>query len=130
MSLQEGPGMLPSFAGRLVTGDHPLLRQLEARLARRKKKPAALVFGSGYRANIGLPGALAGPGDPILIDELAHASMHSGTRLFSARVLAFRHNDLDHLADLLAAERPKARHALILTERVFSMDGMRRPCRT
>jgi 8-amino-7-oxononanoate synthase len=112
---------------RLVTGNHPLLEQLEARLARRKGKPAALVFGSGYLANIGLPGALAGTGDLILIDELAHASMQAGARLSGARIAAFRHNDLHHLADLLAHERPAARHALILTERIFSMDGDQAP---
>ncbi len=114
-------------ASRLVSGNHPLLQQLEERLARRKGKPAALVFGSGYLANIGLPGALASTGDLILIDELAHASMHAGVRLSGAHVLTFRHNDLQHLADLLAHERPAARHALILTERIFSMDGDQAP---
>ena len=114
-------------ASRLVSGNHPLLEQVEARLARRKGKPAALVFGSGYLANIGLPGALAGTGDLILIDELAHASMHAGARLSGARVLTFRHNDLQHLADLLAHERPAVHRVLILTERIFSMDGDQAP---
>jgi 8-amino-7-oxononanoate synthase len=112
-----------------VSGNHPLLQQLEERLARRKRKPAALVFGSGYLANIGLPGALAGTGDLIAIDELAHASMHAGARLSGARVLTFRHNDLQHLADLLVHERPAARRVLILTERIFSMDGDQAPLR-
>jgi 8-amino-7-oxononanoate synthase len=116
-------------ASRLVSGNHPLLQQLEERLARRKRKPAALVFGSGYLANIGLPGALAGTGDLIAIDELAHASMHAGARLSGARVLTFRHNDLQHLADLLVHERPAARRVLILTERIFSMDGDQAPLR-
>jgi 8-amino-7-oxononanoate synthase len=116
-------------ASRLVTGSHPLLHKLEARLAHRKRKPAALVFGSGYLANIGLPGALTGTGDLILLDALAHASMHAGARLSGARVLTFRHNDLQHLADLLAHERPAARRVLILTERIFSMDGDRAPLR-
>jgi 8-amino-7-oxononanoate synthase len=65
-------------ASRLVTGSHPLLHKLEARLARRKRKPAALVFGSGYLANIGLPGALTGTGDLILLDALAHAQHARG----------------------------------------------------
>jgi 8-amino-7-oxononanoate synthase len=116
-------------ASRLVTGSHPLLHQLEARLARRKGKAAALAFRSGYLANIGLPGALAGTGDLILIDALAHASMHTGARLSGARVLTFRHNDIQHLADLLMHERPAARRVLILTERIFSMDGDRAPLR-
>ncbi|MBV9627200.1 MAG: 8-amino-7-oxononanoate synthase [Xanthobacteraceae bacterium] len=114
-------------ASRLVSGNHPLLEQVEARLARRKGKQAALVFGSGYLANIGLPGAFAGTGDLILIDELAHASMHAGARLSGARVLTFRHNDLHHLADLLAHERPAVHRVLILTERIFSMDGDQAP---
>ncbi|MFZ0837375.1 MAG: 8-amino-7-oxononanoate synthase [Xanthobacteraceae bacterium] len=114
-------------ASRLVSGNHPLLEQVEARLASRKGKPAALVFGSGYLANIGLPGAFAGTGDLILIDELAHASMHAGARLSGARVLRFRHNDLHHLADLLARERPAMHRVLILTERIFSMDGDQAP---
>ena len=116
-------------ASRLVSGNYPLLQRLEERLARHKGKPAALVFGSGYLANIGLPGALTGTGDLILIDELAHASMHGGARLSGARVLTFRHNDLQHLADLLARERPAARRVLILTERIFSMDGDQAPLR-
>lgn len=116
-------------ASRLVSGNHPLLAQVEARLARRKGKPAALVFGSGYLANIGLPGALVGTGDLILIDELAHASMHAGARLSGARVLTFRHNDLQHLADLLAHERRAVHRVLILTERIFSMDGDQAPLR-
>jgi 8-amino-7-oxononanoate synthase len=114
-------------ASRLVTGDHPLLGRLEARLASFKGKDAALVFGSGYLANIGVIPALIGAGDLVLLDELSHACMVSGARLSGARILTFAHNDMDQLADLLAAERPKAARALVLTERVFSMDGDRAP---
>ena len=114
-------------ASRLVTGDHPLLQELEARLARHKRKPAALVFGSGYLANIGIPGALVGKGDLILLDELSHASMRSGAALSGARVVPFRHNDTRHVAQLLAEIRPSMRRALVMTERVFSMDGDRSP---
>ena len=114
-------------ASRLVTGDHPLLQELEVRLARRKRKPAALVFGSGYLANIGIPGALVGKDDLILLDELSHASMRSGASLSRATVMPFRHNDTAHLAELLNEVRPKMRRALVMTERVFSMDGDRSP---
>jgi len=110
-------------ASRLVTGDHPLLGELEARLARFKGKDAALVFGSGYLANIGVIPALVGSGDLVLLDELVHACMVSGARLSGARVFTYAHNDMDHLAELLAAERGRSRRALVLTERVFSMDG-------
>jgi 8-amino-7-oxononanoate synthase len=114
-------------ASRLVTGDHPLLGRLEHRLARFKGTDAALVFGSGYLANIGVIPALVGPADLVLLDELSHACMVSGARLSGARILTFAHNDMDELASLLAAERHTAARALVLTERVFSMDGDRAP---
>ena len=110
-------------ASRLVTGDHPLLGALEARLAVYKKKPAALVFGSGYLANVAIPPALTSDGDLILLDELSHACMFAGAKLSGARMIRFGHNNLDHLEKLLEAERAAAGRCLILTERVFSMDG-------
>ena len=110
-------------ASRLVTGSHPLYAELEARLARLKGADAACVFGSGYLANTGIIPALAGQGDLILIDELAHSSMHSGAKLSGATILQFRHNDVAHLTALLDAERARFTHALIVTEGVFSMDG-------
>jgi 8-amino-7-oxononanoate synthase len=114
-------------ASRLVTGDHPLLGRLEARLAAFKGADTALVFGSGYLANIGVIPALVGAGDLVLLDELSHACMVSGARLSGARILTFAHNDMDQLAALLAAERGRSARALVLTERVFSMDGDRAP---
>jgi 8-amino-7-oxononanoate synthase len=114
-------------ASRLVTGDHPILARLEARLAAFKKTDAALVFSSGYLANIGVIPALVGVGDLLLLDERSHACMISGARLSGARILSFAHNDIDQLADLLAAERRASARALVLTERVFSMDGDRAP---
>ncbi len=116
-------------ASRLVTGEHPLLGRLEARLAAHKRKPAALVFGSGYLANVSIPPALVGDGDLILLDELSHACLLAGAKLSSARALRFRHNDLEHLADLLRTARGDARRCLVLTERVFSMDGDLAPVR-
>ena len=114
-------------ASRLITGEHPLLGELERRLAAFKGAEAALVFGSGYLTNLGVTPALVGPGDLVLLDALSHACMVAGARLSGARVVSFRHNDLDHLAALLCAERPAARRAMVLTERVFSMDGDRAP---
>src|SRR6476661_99672 len=73
-------------ASRLVTGDHPLYGELEQRLARFKGTEAACVFGSGYLANAGIAPALVGRGDLILIDELAHSSLWTGTRLSRAEV--------------------------------------------
>jgi 8-amino-7-oxononanoate synthase len=110
---------------RLVTGNHPLLEALEAELARVKGKAAALVFGSGYLANIGITPALAGAGDLVILDERAHACMWAAAKLSGARVLPYRHNDVEDLAGLLSRERGSAGRALILTERVFSMEGDR-----
>ncbi|WP_426012087.1 8-amino-7-oxononanoate synthase [Caulobacter sp. DWR2-3-1b2] len=110
-------------ASRLVTGDHPLLSQLETRLARLKGTEACVVFGSGYLANAGLIPTFAGPGDLILIDELAHACLWAGAQLSGARIIPFAHNDTDHLAALLAQHRASARHAIVATDGVFSMDG-------
>ncbi len=110
-------------ASRLVTGSHPLYTQLEERLARLKGAEAACVFGSGYLANTGIIPALAGRGDLIVIDQLAHASMYAGVKLSDAETRVFRHNDVAHLRSLLDSERASYRHALIVTEGVFSMDG-------
>ena len=108
---------------RLVTGDAPETGALETALARAKATEAALVFSSGYTANLGVIPALAGPGDLVLLDALSHASLWSGARLSGARVESFAHNDVEDLERRLAALRPGARRALVLTERVFSMDG-------
>lgn len=114
-------------ASRLVTGNHPLFGTLETKLAAIKGTERALVFGSGYLANLGIPPVLTGDGDLILTDELSHASMHAGIRASRARAVTFRHNDLDHCRDLLKGERGAYRHCLIMTEGVFSMDGDRAP---
>lgn len=114
-------------ASRLVTGNHPLYAELEARLARLKGTEAACVFGSGYLANIGVIPALIGASDLVLLDELAHACIWAGARLSGATVLSFRHNDAEHAAQLLTQHRASHRRALIATEGVFSMDGDRAP---
>ncbi|MGH6846733.1 MAG: 8-amino-7-oxononanoate synthase [Methylocella sp.] len=110
-------------ASRLVTGNHPLFRELEARLARLKGTEAACVFGSGYLANAGIIPALAGEPDLILIDELAHACLWAGTQLSPAQTLVFRHNDVAHAKALLSENRACVRKALLVTDGVFSMDG-------
>jgi len=112
-----------SGASRLVTGNHPLFAELEARLARLKGTEAACIFGSGYLANTGIIPSLVGRDDLILIDELAHACLWAGARLSGANVQVFRHNDLCHAEALLAAHRGRHAHALIATDGVFSMDG-------
>jgi 8-amino-7-oxononanoate synthase len=110
-------------ASRLVTGDHPLLAELEAKLAAVKGHAAACVFGSGYLANTGVIPTVVGPGDLLLVDELAHACIWAGAKLSGAEVCAFRHNDTDDLATQLGVRRASAGRALIATDGVFSMDG-------
>ena len=110
-------------ASRLVTGNHPLYDDLERRLAAIKGAEAALVFGSGFLANLAIPPALTGKGDLIVADALVHASMHAGIRASRAEALFFSHNDMADCRRILEAERGKYRHCLIMTEGVFSMDG-------
>jgi len=110
-------------ASRLITGDHPLLSELERRLAAFKGAEAACVFGSGYLANAGIIATLTGPNDLVLLDELVHSSLLSGAKLSGARTLTFRHNDVGHLEDLLRAHRGSAARCLVATDGVFSMDG-------
>jgi 8-amino-7-oxononanoate synthase len=112
-----------SGASRLVTGNHPLYAELEARLARLKDTEAACVFGSGFLANAGIIPALIGADDLVLLDELSHACLWAGARLSRASVLAYRHNDVGHAAELLRQHRDHHPRALIGTDGVFSMDG-------
>jgi len=116
-------------ASRFVSGNHPLLSELEARLARLKETEAACVFGSGYLANLGIISALIGPGDLILIDELAHACLWAGARLARAAVVPFRHADVRHTDALLTELRRRHARAMIATDGVFSMDGDIAPLR-
>jgi 8-amino-7-oxononanoate synthase len=110
-------------ASRLVTGNHPLYADLEARLARLKGTDAAIVFGSGYLANTGIIPALVGPGDLVLLDEWSHACIHAGASMSGAALHRYRHNDTADAEALLARHRPRYRHAVIATDGVFSMDG-------
>ncbi|PVM93170.1 8-amino-7-oxononanoate synthase [Caulobacter endophyticus] len=112
-----------SGASRLVTGDNPLIEELEARLARLKGTQACVVFGSGYLANTGVIPTFAGKQDVVFVDELAHACIWAGAQLSGAKVVSFPHNDSDALAELLAEHRASFRHAIVATDGVFSMDG-------
>lgn len=116
-------------ASRLVTGSHPLYAELESLLAAMKGTERAIVFGSGYLANIGTIPALVGQDDLILADRLCHACMWDGARLSRANVLRFDHNDLDHCRAVLETHRASFGRCLILTETVFSMDGDLGPVR-
>ncbi|WP_425060474.1 8-amino-7-oxononanoate synthase [Sporomusa carbonis] len=107
---------------RLTTGTHPLFKELELELAKFKETEAALVFNTGYMANVGVISALAGPDDVIFSDELNHASIIDGCRLARARVAVYRHADMNHLSELLTSTACSGKR-LIITDGVFSMDG-------
>ena len=113
-----------SGAARLVVGSRPVHDALEAELAEWKGAEAALLFSSGYAANVGVLSALAGPGVRVLSDELNHASIIDGCRLSRAEVCVYRHNDLDHAAALLGEASGRA---VVVTDAVFSMDGDEAP---
>ena len=106
---------------RFLNGNTDLHDKLEIELAKLVGKDAALVFPTGYQANLGVISALAGPGDVLLIDKLNHASMVDGATLSGAEVVRFRHGDLAHLEARLnrAAGRPK----MVIVDGVFSMEG-------
>ncbi len=113
-----------SRASRLVTGELPAFAELESRLATFKGKPAAAIFNSGFQANVTLPLLFAGANDLILMDKLIHHSLIQGALLAKAQVQRFRHNDLNHLEQLLSQANQKSYQRILLcTESVFSMDG-------
>ncbi len=111
-----------SAASRLIAGNNELYRTLEERLAVFKRREAALVFSTGYMANLGVISAVVGDGDVVYTDALSHASIVDGCRLSRATVKIFPHNDVDALEDLLKSDTG-FRRRLIAVDGVYSMDG-------
>ena len=109
-------------SSRLICGNLDLHEKLEAKLADLKGKEAALVFASGFTANLGILSSLVGPGDQIFSDALNHASIIDGCRLSRAATVVFRHGDLGHLEKLLKECRNAGRR-LVVSDSLFSMDG-------
>src|SRR6185437_13858671 len=112
-------------ASRLISGTMTIHGRLEERLASFEGSESCLLFGSGYLANIGVIGALAGRGDTVFSDELNHASIIDGCRLSRAEVVVYRHLDAEHLewSMLRHARRRGDGAMLVVTDAVFSMDG-------
>ncbi len=113
-------------ASRLISGTMTVHRRLEERLAEFTGRHASLLFGSGYLANLGVIGALAGRGDTVFSDELNHASIVDGCRLSRAEVIVYRHRDCEHL--LWSMRRHSGRRdgnggRVVVTDSIFSMDG-------
>ena len=111
-------------ASRLVSGTMTIHRRLEERLAAFERSEACLLFGSGYLANVGAIGALAGPGDTVFSDELNHASIVDGCRLSRAQVVVYRHRDAEHLDWSLRRHGGSGR--LADRHRLGVLDGRRR----
>lgn len=109
-------------ASRLITGSHPLVEELEAEIAAFKEAECALVYPSGYQANLGLCATLIERGDAVFVDRLAHSCLVDGVRLSGARLRVFPHNDVERLDELLAAAA-NAPARWVLCDGVYSMDG-------
>jgi 8-amino-7-oxononanoate synthase len=110
-------------ASRLVVGHYALHEAVEQQLAAFKGTQAAVIFSTGYAANLGVIAALVGPGDLIFSDKLNHASIYDGIKLSGAALQRFPHRDLDRLEKLLKKEGAGAKRRLIITDSVFSVDG-------
>ena len=110
-------------AARLVVGSRPVHSELEAALAAWKGAEGAVLFPTGFAANLGVLSVVGGPGVRVVSDELNHASIIDGCRLSRAEVSVYRHGDVDHAAALLKG----AERAVVVTDAVFSMDGDEAP---
>lgn len=112
-----------SASARLLTGTLPVYQELEELLSNLYGKDSALLYNSGYHANVGISSALNQKGDVVFSDKLNHASIIDGMRLSDGKFFRFPHNDMHALEKLLERERKNFNNAFIITESVFSMDG-------
>ena len=128
-ALQQGAQQWGVGAGaaHLVSGHFEPHHRLEQQLAAFVGKPSALLFSTGYMANLGVVQALVGRGDTVFADKLNHASLNDAMTLSRAEVKRYRHGDMEQLAMLL--EQAKSGRKLVITDAVFSMDGDIAPLR-
>jgi 8-amino-7-oxononanoate synthase len=115
---------LGATGSRLLSGNHPLFEELETIVAAYHKGESALLFNSGYMANVGLLSALPQRGDTVFYDEASHASMKDGLRLSFAKNYSFRHNDV---MDLRQKLKLATGQIYVVVESVYSMDGDKAP---
>jgi 8-amino-7-oxononanoate synthase len=113
-----------STGSRLLSGNFVLIESLESRIAHFHEAESALIFNSGYQANLGLLGCLPGKGDTILFDQYIHASLRQGIQLSYAETLGFRHNDLGSLEKKFQLAKGQV---VVLVESLYSMDGDEAP---
>jgi 8-amino-7-oxononanoate synthase len=121
---ENKPLKIGSTGSRLITGNSELAEETERIIARFHKAEAALIYGSGYAANVGLFACLVGKGDTIISDQFIHASIIDGIRLNKANRNWFKHNDLDDLEDKLKSATNKT---IVVVESIYSMDGDEAP---
>ncbi len=113
-----------STGSRLLSGNNSLVLQLEKIVAEYHNAEAALIFNSGYDANLGFFSCVPQEGDTVIYDELIHASVHDGIRLGKAQSFMFRHNNLEHLKERLDVSKGEV---YVVVESVYSMDGDKSP---
>lgn len=116
---------LGSGASRIVSGDCELFYQFEQSIARFKQKEAALLFNSGYDANLGVISSIMDKNDVIFSDKYNHASIYDGILLSGAKLIRYRHNDINDLENKLKKYRCDYKKAMVITDSIFSMDGDR-----
>ena len=107
----------------LLAGTYDIHKTLEARIAAFKGTEDAILFPSGYAANVGTIGALVGPGQAAVLDQCCHASIIDGATLSQGDTLFFRHNNADHLDDVLRKSKSKYESALVVVDGVYSTTG-------
>lgn len=110
-------------SSRLLTGSSYVYAKLECLLAAILRKDKALIYNSGYHANVGIMSTLLTKKDVVFCDKLNHASIIDGIKLSEAKMFRYKHLDYDHLEELLAKHRGEYENAIIVTESLFSMDG-------
>lgn len=108
---------------RLISGNHPVYEEAEKYIAAFHKAESALIFNSGYDANVGFFSSVPQKSDYILYDELIHASIRDGIQLSNAKSYKFQHNDFEDLERLIVKFNDASSNVYIVTESVFSMDG-------
>lgn len=114
---------LGSASSRLLTGSSSVYSKLECLMAALFNKDKALIFNSGYHANVGIMSALLSKKDVVFSDKLNHASIIDGIKLSEAKMFRYKHLDYAHLEELLQKHRNEYETAIIVTESLFSMDG-------